>query len=124
MPEGLLLHRIERHGGDFPVICRILSCRFFFPKKRFLFQPKKKVSASIMQVLHPFIQEKAHLCKKRQADAVRLFQHFLYRLSIRDVPGGIGVQFHTRRVTRQVLVIPLCADHGAVVAAQLQRRQI
>ena len=44
--------------------------------------------------------------------------------SVCDVPCGIGVQLHASRVPCQIFIIPLGADHGAVVATEFQRRQV
>ena len=41
-----------------------------------------------------------------------------------DVPVGIGVERHIRRVPGQIFVIGLTADHGAIVPAQGERRQV
>ena len=106
------------------IFCRILFLSLFLFKKRSRFSSKKKVSLSIMQALYPFMQEKVHLCKKGRPVRPAFPGISLYHLSIRDVPGGIGVQFHTRRVTRQKLIVALGTDHRTVVAAQFQRRQV
>ena len=36
-----------------------------------------------------------------------------------NVPGGVGVQPHIRRMTRQILIVSLGADHSAVITTQL-----
>lgn len=45
-------------------------------------------------------------------------------LSTVQIPCGVGVQGKIRRMSRQILIVALCADHGTVVAAPPQRRQI
>ena len=41
-----------------------------------------------------------------------------------DVPVGVGVQIIPGAGPGQVLVIPLAADHAAVVAAELEGGQV
>ena len=48
----------------------------------------------------------------------------MLRLFVVDGQGGQTVQIKARRVARHVLVVALCRDHCAVVAAEFQLRQI
>ena len=45
-------------------------------------------------------------------------------LSTIQIPCGIGVQGKIRRMSRQILIVALCADHSPVITAQPQRRQV
>ena len=45
-------------------------------------------------------------------------------LSTVQIPCGVGVQGKIRRMSRQILIVALCADHSPVITAQPQRRQV
>lgn len=46
------------------------------------------------------------------------------KLSQGDVPVGVGVQLHSGGVARLVLIKALTADHGGIVPAVLQLREV
>lgn len=45
-------------------------------------------------------------------------------LSTIQIPCGVGVQGKIRRMSCQILIVALCADHSPVITAQPQRRQV